>query len=89
MVSNRKDVVCKLPCKAGWQSPDRDRDLPKALIAAEATDVLHQRVPGREQTSGHGCIFLQAKQNSEIAIWQYFGQVFIRVVDLDLQGLIH
>lgn len=51
MVSNRKDVVCKLPCKAGWQRPDRGRELPKALIAAEATDVLHQRVPGREQTA--------------------------------------
>lgn len=49
MVSNRKDIVHKSPCKAGWQRPARGRELPEALVAAEATDVLHQRVPGREQ----------------------------------------
>lgn len=85
MVSNRKDVACKSACEAGWQRPDRGRVLPKALIAAEATDVLCQRVPGREQMAV-AALFLWAKQNSGIAIWQSFSQVFIWVVDLDLQG---
>lgn len=61
------------------------KSLPKALIAAEATDVLRQRVPGREQMA-MAALFLWAKWNREIAIWQSFGQVFIWLVDLDLQG---